>query len=61
MFEPLDSLRVGYTGVGLLPDGREVDIYRASEIDIFDAATGLKVEPLGWHRHGFHVARLATP
>jgi hypothetical protein len=55
-FEPLDTLGVGHTGVGLLADGRELGIYRASETEILDAATGLKVEPLSWHRHGFHVA-----
>jgi hypothetical protein len=58
--EPLETFRVGYTGVGLFADGRELDIYRASDADILDAATGLKVDPVSWRRHSFHVARSAS-
>jgi hypothetical protein len=41
---------VGYSGVGLLQDDREVDIYRVSEKIIWDTSTGLEVEPISWSK-----------
>jgi hypothetical protein len=47
----------GYTGIGLLGGGRELDIYRVSAAEVFDAATGMPVLVVSWRRQGFHTAR----
>ena len=54
----IESMPEGYTGLGLLDDGREIEIYRVSGVLTVDAATGLPVSAISWQRHSFHTVRL---
>ena len=53
----IQTMPVAYGGVGLLVDGREVDIYRVSDAVVWDVATGLSVEVVSWRRQIFHTVR----
>jgi hypothetical protein len=53
----IETMPEGYTGLGRLGDDREVDIYRVSDRQTLDAASGLPVDVVSWKRHSFHTVR----
>ena len=58
MTQDIHTMPVCQCAVGLLADDRELDIYRVSDVLIWDVTTASAVEPVSWKRASFHTARL---
>ena len=60
-WRPIAELRSGHYAVGMLPDGQEVDIFRAGN-QILNVLTGTKIDGvMSWQPREFVTERPISP